>query len=284
MALTCLPKNQREKGANEELVQREAELKKAKAIRQFEDETAAYLDGIYENSLNQRLKQIEREKRAWIKKGLDEVQATRAAEEQKRQATNDSIKNMFTSQKKYLDLYRRAMAGQVSGDGMMYDFTSNTASRQQNAIAMIRRAMMQEAGVDPRERTTMAELQGFQSAMKGAEKWGLGLLKGGGDTTEAMKTALSESNAEITNLLGQINTGVPEINSNLSQILGAIQAKQSAPNVNVSPVINVDLGGAYVFDERMKKSLTDDITTNVANGVTQAAKQAFAETNYSYGG
>ena len=277
-------KGQREKGASEELVQQEAALKKAKAIRQFEDETAAYLDGIYETSLNQRLKQIEREKKAWIQKGLDEVQATRAAEEQKRQATNDSIKNMFTSQKKYLDLYRRAMRGEQAG-GYFYDFTSSPEARQQQAIKAIQQAMMKEAGVDPRERTSMAELQGFQSAMKGAEQWGLGLLKGGGDTTEAMKTALSESNAEITNLLGQINTGVPEINSNLSQILGAIQNKaQNPPQVNVSPVINVDLGGAYVFDNRMKKELTDDITTNVANSVSQAAKQAFAETNYSYGG
>lgn len=279
-------KSQREKGASEELVQKEAELKKFKAMQQFENETAAYLDGIYENSLNQRLKQIEREKRAWIQKGLDEVQATRAAEEQKRQATNDSIKNMFTSQKKYLDLYRRAMRGEQAG-GYFYDFTSSPQDRQQNAVKAIQAAMMKEAGVDPRERTSMAELQGFQSAMKGAENWGLSLLKGGGagDTAEAMRTALSESNAEITNLLGQINTGVPEINSNLSQILGAIQNKaQNPPQVNVSPVINVDLGGAYVFDNRMKKELTDDITTNVANSVSQAAKQAFAETNYSYGG
>ena len=277
-------KSQREKGASEELVQKEAELKKFKAMQQFENETAAYLDGIYENSLNQRLKQIEREKRAWIQKGLDEVRATRAAEEQKRQATNDSIKNMFTSQKKYLDIYRKAMQGQQV-NGYFYDFTTSPADRQQQAVQAIQRQMMKEAGVSPWERTTMAELQGFQSAMKGAEQWGLGLLKGGGDTTEAMKTALSESNTEITNLLGQINTGVPEINSNLSQILGAIQNKaQNPPQVNVSPVINVGLGGAYVFDDRMKKSLTDDITTNVANGVSQAAKQAFAETNYSYGG
>ena len=278
-------KNQREKGADESLVQREAELKKAKALRQFEDETAAYLDGIYENSLNQRLKQIEREKRAWIQKGLDEVQATRAAEEQKRQATNDSIKTMFTSQKKYLDLYRRAMRGEQAG-GYFYDFTSSPQDRQQNAVKAIQAAMMREAGVDPRERTSMAELQGFQSAMKGAENWGLSLLQGGGagDTAEAMRTALSESNTEITSLLGQINTGVPEINSNLSQILGAIQNKQTAPNVNVSPTITVKLDGAYVFDNRMKEQLTNDITTNVANAVSSAAKQAFAETNYSYGG
>lgn len=279
-------KSQREKGASEELVQQEAALKKAKALKQFEDETAAYLDGIYENSLNQRLNQIEREKRAWIKKGLDEVQATRAAEEQKRQATNDSIKNMFTSQKKYLDIYRKAMQGQQV-NGYFYDFTTSQADRQQQAVQAIQRQMMKEAGVAPWERTTMAELQGFQSAMKGADQWGLSLLKGGGAgvTAEAMKTALSESNTEITSLLGQINTGVPEINSNLSQILGVIQNKaQNPPQVNVNPTINVELGGAYVFDDKMKKSLTDDITAEVSNGVAQAAQAALNQTNYGYGG
>lgn len=84
-------------------------MKKGKIIEAHEKEVAQYLDGIYADSLTQRLNQIEREKRAWIQKGLDEVQATRAAEEQKKQATNDAVKNMFTSQKKYLDTYRKAL-------------------------------------------------------------------------------------------------------------------------------------------------------------------------------
>ncbi len=278
-------KQSREKGASEELIQREAELKKQKIQEDFAKETAAYLDNIYADSFTQRLNQIEREKQAWIKKGLDEVQATRAAEEQKKQATNDSVKNMFTSQKKYLDLYRKAMRGeQVNGN--FYDFTTSPEARQQQAIKAIQRQMMKEAGINPNERTSMAEIQGFQQVMKGAEQWGLSLLKGGGNVNigQEMKSALSESNTEIANLLGQINTGVPEINSNLSQILSAIQSKNTAPNVNVSPTINVDLGGAYVFDDKMKKTLTDDITKDVANGVSQAAQQAFAESNYSYGG
>ena len=275
----------REKGADPELVEQEAQLKKYKAMEAFEKETAQYLDSVYADSLTQRLNQIEREKKAWIQKGLDEVQATRAAEQQKRQAVNDNIKNMFTSQKKYLDIYRRAMAGQIDNGmgGMLYDYTQNAETRQQNAVRMIQRAMMKEAGVSPWESTNMAELQGFTSAMKGAENWGLSLLKGGGDTAETMKAALTETNTEITSLLGQINTGVPEINSNLSQILGAIQQGNSnPPQITVSPSISVDLGGAYVFDNAMRKQLTDDITNDVAKGVTAAVEQATNRINTGF--
>lgn len=277
----------REKGADPALVEQEAALKKAKIIRDFEQETAQYLDGIYADSLTQRLNQIEREKKAWIKKGLDEVTATRAAEQQKKQAVNDNIKNMFTSQKKYLDIYRRAMAGQIDNGmgGMLYDYTSDPAARQQNAVKMIQRAMMKEAGVDPWERTNMAEVQGFQRAMKGANDWGLSLMGQSGADLSGVTTAVSESGAQMTAILEQINSGVPEINTNLSQILGAIQqGGGNPPQINVSPTINVDLGGAYVFDNAMKKQLTDDITNDVARGVTSAVQEATSRINTGFAG
>ncbi len=273
------------KGADPAKVEQEAALKKSKIIEDFEKETAQYLDGIYEDSLTQRLNQIEREKKAWIKKGMDEVQATRAAEQQKKQAVNDNIKNMFTSQKKYLDIYRRAMAGQIDNGmgGMLYDYTSDPAARQQNAVKMIQRAMMKEAGVDPWERTNMAEVQGFQRAMKGANDWGLSLMGQSGADLSEVSSAVSESGAQMTAILEQINGGVPEINSNLSQILGAIQQTgNNPPQINVNPVINVDLGGAYVFDNALKKQLTDDITNDVARGVTSAVEQATSRINASF--
>lgn len=275
------------KGADPAKVEQEAALKKNKIIEDFEKETAQYLDGIYADSLTQRLNQIEREKKAWIKKGMDEVQATRAAEQQKRQAVNDSVKNMFTSQKKYLDIYRRAMAGQIDNGmgGMLYDYTQNTEARQQNAVKMIQRAMMKEAGVDPWERTNMAEVQGFQRAMKGANDWGLSLMGQSGADLSEVSSAVSESGAQMTAILEQINSGVPEINTNLSQILGAIQQNGgNPPQINVNPTINVDLGGAYVFDNNMKKQLTDDITNDVARGVTSAVQEATNRINTGYAG
>ena len=274
------------KGADPGLVAQEAALKKGKIMQQFEKETAEYLDGIYADSLTKRLNQIEREKKAWIQKGMDEVTATRVAEQQKKQAVNDSVKSMFTSQKMYLALYRSAMAGNISADGSgFYDFTQSQGDRQKNAIRAIQRAMMAEAGVNPGERTNMAEIMGFQKAMKEANNWGTGLISDGtANGISELSNVLSQNNEQTIDILGQINSQVPEVNTNLSAILGAIeQRSQSAPEINVSPSINVNLGGAYVFDNAMKQRLTDDITNNVASAVTSAVNEATSRINTGFG-
>ena len=274
------------KGADPGLVAQEAALKKGKIMQQFEKETAEYLDGIYADSLTKRLNQIEREKKAWIQKGMDEVTATRAAEQQKKQAVNDSVKNMFTSQKKYLALYRNAMAGNITADGGgFYDFTQSQGDRQQNAIKAIQRAMMAEAGVSPNERTNMAEIMGFQKAMKEANNWGTGLISDGSSQgLSELSSTLAQNNEQTIGILDQINSQVPEVNSNLSQILGALEQKgQNPPEINVNPSINVNLGGAYVFDNAMKQRLTDDITNNVASAVTSAVNEATSRINTGFG-
>ena len=274
------------KGADPARVTREAELKRQKVIEDSARETAQYLDSVYEDSLTQRLRQIERERKAWIKKGMDEVTATRATEQQKKQAVNDSVKSMFTSQKKYLALYRNAMAGNISADGGgFYDFTQSQGDRQKNAIRAIQRAMMAEAGVSPNERTSMAEIMGFQKAMKEANNWGSGLISDGtANGISELSNVLAQNNEQTIDILGQINSQVPEVNTNLSAILGAIeQRSQSAPEINVNPSINVNLGGAYVFDNAMKQRLTDDITNDVASAVTSAVNEATSRINTGFG-
>lgn len=277
------------RGADPNLVAQDAELKRSQIIRQFNDETAAYLDSIYENSLQQRLNQIEREKQAWIQKGLDEVRATQAAEQQKKSAMNDSVKNMFTSQKKYLDIYRKAMMGDISSGGMqIYDFGLSEQQKKQNAINAIRRQMMKEAGVSPNEMTDMKEITGFLNALKEAENWGLSLIRdggnlAGGEGTAAIHDAMVDANGQIESLLGDVSSRMPDISTTLSGILDAVQ-NQQPPSINVSPSINVDLGGAYVFDDNMKQQLTNDIATEVANGVRDAVANATSRLNTSYAG
>lgn len=272
------------KGADPALVAQEASLKKAKIYEQFEKEKAEYLDNIYADSLTKRLNQIEREKKAWIQKGMDEVTATRAAEAQKQQAVNDTVKNMFTSQKKYLEIYRQAMRGQVMGNGGMYDFEMSQGDRQQNAIRAMRAAMMRDAGVNPWESTNMQEVRGFQQAMKEANNWGASLLGNGAGGMTELAATISESNSEVTNILGQISPEVSQVNDNLSAILGAVEQNSNrTPSINVNPTINVDLGGAYVFDAKMRQQLTDDITREVANGVTSAVQEATNRINTGYG-
>ena len=67
-----------------------------------------------------------------------------------------------------------------------------------------------------------------------------------------------------------------------SNILTAIENRQPA-QVNVSPSISNNLGGAYVFDNAMRKALVDDITSRIVDEITSAVRQATSQANFSYG-
>lgn len=73
----------RKRGANEELVTRENELKKAKIQKDFQRDVLDSVNSIFKSELQNRLDTIEREKEAWKQKGLDEISATKWAEESK---------------------------------------------------------------------------------------------------------------------------------------------------------------------------------------------------------
>lgn len=65
-----------------------------------------------------------------------------------------------------------------------------------------------------------------------------------------------------------------QIAGNIAQSVSAIQQQKQPPNITVSPNINIDLGGAYVFDDTMKINLTEDIAGEVADAVKSAVESA----------
>lgn len=75
----------RERGADEVQIEKWAEAEKAKVIKQFNEEVAKSIDSVWKSEYQNRLDDIEREKKAWEQKGLDEVRATEWAENRKRQ-------------------------------------------------------------------------------------------------------------------------------------------------------------------------------------------------------
>ncbi len=89
------------------LIDKNAQMQKDKAVREFSEQTATYLDNIYETSLQKRLNQIEREKQAWIRKGLDEVKATEAAEQQKADAKRSAALQILKSERAQFQAYQR---------------------------------------------------------------------------------------------------------------------------------------------------------------------------------
>ena len=75
----------------------------------------------------------------------------------------------------------------------------------------------------------------------------------------------------------------------LSNIAGLIDkilsvlSNREPPKVEISPNMDIDLGGAYVFDDRLKSELVNDITSNIVSKITEAVERATASISRSGG-
>ena len=98
-------------GAKEEEIVRYTEAAKAKVYKDFNENTVYQLDRSWKSELQNRLDDIEREKRAWIQKGVDEVKATEWAEREKSKARQQEALSMLKENREYLTIVRQAMAG-----------------------------------------------------------------------------------------------------------------------------------------------------------------------------
>lgn len=83
---------------------------------------------------------------------------------------------------------------------------------------------------------------------------------------------------EMSQLLSDLLTATQGIGESVQNL-----SEREPPNITVSPTINVDLGGAYVFDNEMKQQLTTEITDNVADAVKRAVQDATSSRSYGYG-
>ena len=82
-----------------------------------------------------------------------------------------------------------------------------------------------------------------------------------------------------------LETVVTPLN-NIEQVLGNIAtalSNQQPPQINISPNNNVNLGGAYVFDNALKQELVNDITSQIVDKITAAVQQATSRSSFGYG-
>ena len=135
---------------------------------------AAQIDSIWKTSFQNRLDEIEREKQAWIKKGLDEVKATQWAEDKKKQTVQEAAQAMFTSEKKYYDVWKKA-GGMASG---------------QTGIDAIAMQMRKDKGIPDDAFTTPGEIGAFEAAMKAAQSELVPIISDG--TYQGVKAAMVE--------------------------------------------------------------------------------------------
>ena len=101
----------RQKGLDEVQTQNWLSESKARVMEQWERDVASNIDSIWKTELENRLAEIEREKEAWVQKGLDEVEATRWAEKEKLDAKRNAALEVLRSQKEELKVFKQS--GQV---------------------------------------------------------------------------------------------------------------------------------------------------------------------------
>lgn len=102
------------------------------------------------------------------------------------------------------------------------------------------------------------------------------------EQTQSIMQAIADQTSQMVQALGAVSQAMAESARALTESRDS-QNQRSAPNINVSPTNNISLGGAYVFDNSMKRQLTDDIAGEVANAVTSAVQSATQQANYGYG-
>lgn len=139
-------------GAKEADIVRYTEAAKAKVMRDFNEGTLSQINKSWKSELQNRLDDIDREKKAWIQKGVDEVTATRWAEREKTKARQQEALSMLKENRQYLEIMRQAMAGE--GD---------TETKMNNAKMAVLMAMRKKYGIQndmtsPEEVSRFAEL------------------------------------------------------------------------------------------------------------------------------
>lgn len=161
-------------GATQEEADAWAEQRKSRINADWDKQVASQIDSIWKSSFQNRLDEIDREKKAWEQKGLDEVKATQWAEEKKRQEMETTAQSMYTSDKKYYDVWKKA-GGMNSGAA---------------GVQAIIKQMRLDKGIPENAFTTPGEVEAFESAMDQARKNLVPIISDG--TYQGVKKAMVE--------------------------------------------------------------------------------------------
>lgn len=217
------------KGVEEVYITQYTEAAKAKAIEDFNNNTLAKINETYETSLQTRLEAIEREKKAWQQKGVDEVAATKWAEEQKLSAVRNAALEAIKSDRKRLEEVRDAMK---QGEQIGYSTDANG-----NKTPIYSKG---GGGMQQLTQRWIAE-----------ERAKLGINPGDTFSPELMQ-AYQEANKYMQ---GQL---IPGLESKVP--LGGTGATKV---INNTPTINVSIDRPFVKDQDLIRLLGDEVSDDI---------------------
>lgn len=143
----------RKEGVEEAQIVAFFEAQKAKVYKDFNNNVISQIDASWKSELQNRLDNIEREKQAWIEKGVSEVKATEWAENEKGKARQNAALSALREQREYLDIVKNAM----NGSGTMEE-------RMNRARVGVLTAMREKLGIS-NDSLTPGLLSAFSTVM-----------------------------------------------------------------------------------------------------------------------
>jgi hypothetical protein len=231
----------RQKGVEEVYITQYTEAAKAQAMQKFNDETLSKVNSIWQSSLQNRLNDIDKEKKAWQQKGVDEVAATKWAEEQKLSAARNAALEAIKSDRKRLEEVREAM-------------------RQQNSSGVV-------SGVDANGNKISYQLPQKNAMAQLSQQWvaedraKLGIAPGDTFSPELIKMYEQIKKYSAGNLVPGLESSMPAPGMN-----GAQGSKQ----YNLTGPIQVEINNPMVDNDGQLNILADKVADKIKPAVVEA--------------
>lgn len=224
----------RSRGADESLVLEVAEREKAKIQQEFAENTVAKLDAVWKSELQNRLDDIDREKRAYIQKGIDEVKAAAWAGHEKRLARQKEALAAFKENREYLEIMRQAMAG----EGTMEE-------KLMKARTAMLLKMREKSGITDADRTSPEEMNLFSRLM--------------GEVQHNLVPGLEE------------NDWAKLMDAHTVRVARGTQVSREVPGITIH--VHADFKDSYVDSEAAEERFINKMGKRMAPQVAQAVSQ-----------
>jgi hypothetical protein len=261
----------------------------ARMDRELSDSIAKQTKGELENALRDIDRQAEATRKKYIdlygsvSEKTDEL-IQRNADLQRQNAIQSRADKALTSEKKYWDIFQKAMSGQTmgfNGGFKMFDLTGDMDARLKAAEEAIRAEMLKSRGITNATVKT-SDLQMFDALMKRVQGGGLAnVVDDAGIMGEKVAAAVSTSLQGVTDSMAQgMNAGLAPALDKMSAQDGQYQSaalsqyesiRQAVDNLaarmekkdTLAPTITVQIDSAVTEDSASMTRLADSVADRI---------------------
>lgn len=257
-----------QKGLDETYATQLAEAEKAKIIQDFNNNTLSNLYSSWQNELEKRMSQIDREKEAWKKKGVDEATATAWAENEKAK-TMKNFENEVVSQVDAIwqtELEKRIRQIEAERDAWIQKGVDEVKATEaaEKAKADARRHAAMNVLKQQAEEYKVYKEQGYGGLL--AYKYGE-LAKAGIDVRDLQMTPQQLENFQRANKVAE-NSLMPNLMTDAERVQSRQMLDEWYSDYKTNPANSIEIDGKRYMDTYKDQTLIQKETSKGTETVT----------------